>query len=355
MTNFAQFPVFDGHNDLLCRMHSGKIPASAFLTRGTEGQFDLPRMKEANFWGGMFAVWVPPRSTDDAGKPIPAAPHVPGTLPPPLDTQWALRTAISCTALLARIEKESNGQLKMVRTYAELEDCLRRNVVAAVLHFEGAEPIDTNFDALEVFYRAGLRALDLTWSRPNDFATGVPVQFLHSPDVGPGLSDAGKELVKACNRIGIVVDVAHVNEKGVMDAVAASDAPIVASHACAWAISPVARNLTDREIDAIAESGGVIGVDFITHDLREDGQSDLDTPISQWVRHVDYIAERVGIDHVAFGSDFDGTALPTEIGPDVTGLPKVVAALAARGYDGAAMRKITHENWLRVFKQVWKD
>src|SRR5260221_3208005 len=104
---------------------------------------------------------------------------------------------------LFRLEAEAKGQLKVVRTTDELETCLSEDILAAILHFEGAEAIDPSLDALEVFYQAGLRSLGIVWSRPNAFPEGVPFRYPHSPDTGPGLTDAGKPFVRACNRPAI--------------------------------------------------------------------------------------------------------------------------------------------------------
>ena len=239
-----------------------------------------------------------------------------------------------------------------MRTTGELEDCLKNGVLASILHFEGAEPIDTNLDALEVFYKAGLRSIGLVWSRPNAFATGVPFAFPHSPDTGPGLSDAGRALVRACNQLKVMIDLSHLNEKGFWDVAALSDAPLVATHSNVHNICPVTRNLTDKQLDAIKESDGMVGLNFAVSFLREDGTNDADTPISLMVRHIDYLVERLGIDRVGFGSDFDGARIPKEIG-DVTGLPKLLDALRAAGYDDAALRKLAYENWVRILHKTW--
>ena len=240
-----------------------------------------------------------------------------------------------------------------MRAADELDDCLREGVLAAVLHFEGAEAIDPKLDALLVFYQAGLRSLGIVWSRPNAFGYGVPFKFPSSPDTGPGLTDAGKALVRACNQLGILVDVSHLNEKGFWDVADISDAPLVATHSAVHALCPSTRNLTDVQLDAIGETGGVVGVNFHVGFLREDGEENEATPISDIVRHVDYIAERIGVEHVAFGSDFDGATMPRQLG-DVTGLPRLIAALERSGYDAAELRLIAHENWLRVLRQTWQ-
>jgi membrane dipeptidase len=259
---------------------------------------------------------------------------------------------MAMAAILYKLEAESKGDLKVVRTVAELADCLERGILAAIFHIEGVEAIDTNLDALYVLYQAGLRSLGIVWSRSNAFGHGVPFE-LGSPDTGPGLTEVGKKLVQACNQLGVLIDLSHLNEKGFWDVADLSRAPLVATHSGAHAISPVTRNLTDKQLDAIGQSGGIVGVNFHVGFLREDGQDNADTPLSQTVRHLDYIVNRIGLDHVALGSDFDGATMSQEL-KDVAGLPKLMAALQAQGYDEAALRQIAYENWLRVLGQTWK-
>jgi len=226
-------------------------------------------------------------------------------------------------------------------------------VLAAILHFEGAEAIDPELNALHVFYQAGLRSLGIVWSRPTAFGHGVPFAFPHSPDTGPGLTDAGKQLVRACNRLGIMIDLSHLNEQGFWDVARLSDAPLVATHSNAHALCASTRNLTDKQLDAIKESDGMVGLNFACGFLREDGANDADTPLEVMVRQIAYLAEQVVIDRVGFGSDFDGAKIPRELG-DVVGMPKLIAALRAHGFDDAALRKIAYENWLRVLRKTWK-
>jgi membrane dipeptidase len=127
----------------------------------------------------------------------------------------------------------------------------------------------------------------------------------------------------------------------------------VATHSNVHALSPVTRNLTDEQLDAVKQSDGLVGLNFAVGFLREDGKNDADTPIETMVRHVDYLVEHLGIDRVGFGSDFDGATVPREIG-DATGLPRLVAALRERGYDHAALKKLAHENWVRVLRKTWR-
>ncbi len=341
------FPVvFDGHNDVLERLGGpdGGGPG-AFFERGEKGHLDLPRAWAGGFGGGLFAVWVPSPKTSE---------RTPRGLPPALDPAYALRRSLAATAMLFRVEDRSGGKFRVVRTVAELQRCLDEGVMAAVLHFEGGDAIDTDLDALHVLYRAGLRSLGLVWGRPNAFAEGVAAHFGRSPDTGPGLTKAGRELVHACNDLGIMIDVSHLNERGFWDVAALTDAPLVATHSNAYALCPSTRNLTDPQLDAIAASDGMIGLNFGVHFLREDGAEDANTPLEVMVRHINYLVERVGIERVGFGSDFDGISVSQEIG-DVTGLPRLMSALRERGYDDQALRKLAHENWVRVLRKTWGE
>ncbi len=121
----------------------------------------------------------------------------------------------------------------------------------------------------------------------------------------------------------------------------------------AHALCPSTRNLTDKQLDAIGEPGGVIGINFHVDFLREDGLLDPATPITRIVRHIEYVAQRIGIEHVALGPDFDGAIMPRELG-DAAGMPKRIKQLRDNGYDHDALRKVTHENWVRVLGETWK-
>src|SRR5215472_13250529 len=247
MTSTDVLPIFDGHNDTLLHLYyADRGGGRSFFTRAEKGHIDLPRAREGGFAGGFFAVFVRP----DPALPVPAEPAFTKTgngyevrLAAAVDPVYAQRTAIAVTALLFRLEEEANGQVKVVRTAEELVTCLREGVLAQVLHFEGAEAIDPGLDALEVFYRAGLRSLGIVWSRPNAFGHGVPFKFPSSPDTGPGLTEAGRALVQACNRLGVLLDLAHLNEQGFRDVASLSDAPLVVTHAAAHSLCASTRNL----------------------------------------------------------------------------------------------------------------
>ncbi|MBA3491300.1 MAG: membrane dipeptidase [Rubrobacteraceae bacterium] len=350
------FPlVFDGHNDTLLNLHlPDRGEGRSFFERSDLGHIDLPRAREGSFGGGFFACYVPNPAVDgwneestltvrDGGYEVSDA--------PPLDPNYARRFADELAASLFRLESE--GGLRIVRTAGELQSCLDSGELAAILHFEGAENLGPDPGALEEYCRVGLRSLGLVWSRPNTYAHGVPFRFPSSPDTGPGLTGAGKELVRECNRLGVLVDLSHLNERGFWDVAGLSEAPLVATHSNAHALCPASRNLTDRQLDAIRDSDGMVGVNFAVAFLREDGGESDNTPLETVVRHVDYLVERVGIDRVGFGSDFDGAKVPEGIG-DVSGLPELLAALRASGYDEPALEKLAHGNWIRALRATWR-
>jgi membrane dipeptidase len=347
----AEFPIFDGHNDTLLRFYQDDdVTYKDFFHEMAGGHIDLVRARKGGFAGGFFAVWTPnkqriaPDSMPDTSKPY---------VPEAVDFEFAQSVALRMSADLFRIEAESDGQVKIVRSAEELQGCIESGVFAAILHFEGAEPIDEDLDALEVFYRAGLRSLGIVWSRPTIFAHGVPIVFPSSPDIGPGLTEAGKRLVKRCNELGIMIDLSHMNEKGFWDVASLSDAPLVATHSNVHALCPISRNLTDKQLDAIKASDGMVGLNFATSFLNEDGAWDADRPLDVMVRHLDHLVERLGETRVGLGSDYDGARVPEAVG-DVSKLPNLIAALQGAGYNDALLHKLTHQNWLRVLRQTWK-
>ncbi len=349
-----QVPFFDGHNDVLLRLVglTDNDPAGLFLNGGTKNHIDLPKATSGGLGGGFFAVFTPNRQSmgglDDAmngeSYDVPLPPEVPY-----LDS---LPHVMAMAALLFRIERRSEGKVKVCRTAAEITACLEKGVLAAVLHIEGTEAIDNRLNALEVLYQAGLRSLGPVWSRPNRFGHGVPFRYPSSPDTGPGLTELGKDLIRACNELGVMVDLSHLNEAGFWDVAEISDAPLVATHSNAHAICPHARNLTDKQLDAVRDTGGMVGINFATSFLRPDGQTTDDTGLDVVLRHVDYLVQRVGLDSVGFGSDFDGATIPGEIGT-AAGLGSLRDAMVRHGYDGPTLNQLCHGNWVRVLERTW--
>lgn len=348
--------VFDGHNDAIQKLHPfGDEELDRFLNGDASGHIDLKRIKEGRFGGGIFAVFVPSTSQLDAGNEPAFRLTDYGyevRLADPISQHDVLMRSITQMSGLFRLERASGGRIKVVHTAEELERCLDNGTMGIVLHAEGAELIDENLDALEVLYRAGLRSLGITWSRPNIFGHGVPFRYPASPDTGPGLTSAGRALVMRCNELGVLLDLSHLNEQGFWDVAQLSKMPLVATHSAAHAICPATRNLTDRQLAAIRDSDGLVGVNFEVSTTRADSHDDPDTPIEVLVTQIDYLVERLGIDRVGFGSDFDGATMPNAIA-DVAGLPRLIDALRAHGMDEESIQKLARRNWLRVLRITW--
>jgi membrane dipeptidase len=338
-------PVFDGHNDAITREDAG-----AFATGRPGGHLDLPRARAGGLAGGIFALFTPTPGAE--GIDFDGAGRLEVEIAAPIGPEAAAAATTKAAGRLLALERD--GDLRIVRTIADLDAARADGVLAAVLHHEGAEAIDPALEALELWYAAGLRSLGPVWSRTNAFGHGVPFLFPGSPDTGPGLTGAGFRLVRRCAERGIAVDLSHLNAAGFWDVARLDGAPLIASHSGVHALCASSRNLTDEQLDAIASSGGLVGIVFAAPFIREDGADDADTPLGAIVAHVRYAADRMGVEHVALGSDFDGATIPDELG-DAAGLPRLLDALGAAGFTAAEVRAIAWDNWRRVLARAWGE
>ena len=342
--------IFDGHNDVLVRLHrAGGVAAAGSFISGRNGAIDLGKARRGGFCGGFFSVFVP--STDDGiGIDSMADPDSDTPLPGPISAEEALPTVMTQAAILFDLERR--GALKVVRSVADIRACMNQGRIAAILHLEGADALGADLATLDVLHAAGLRSLGPVWSRPTIFGSGVPFRFPSDPDIGDGLSAHGVRLVRRCNALGIMIDLSHLNEKGFWDVARHSDAPLVATHSAAHAICPSSRNLTDVQLKAIADSDGMVGVNFAVALLRSDGRELNDVPLEQLLRHVDHMIDILGEGRVGLGSDYDGAVMPREI-PTVAELPRLRNAMERHGYGDEQIRKLCRENWLRVLGMTW--
>jgi membrane dipeptidase len=338
---------FDGHNDSLTK------PDHARFASGREGgHLDLPRMAEAGMRGGIFAVFIRNPETADYR---PAASTKPGGAGPAPELEHDFASAAATTAAGRLLAMERAGQMRVGRTIADLDAAAAGEPPVGVLHLEGAEPIDADLESLELWYAAGLRSLGPVWSRPNAFGTGVRFRYPSTPDIGPGLTDAGKALVQRCAELGIVFDLAHTNEAGFWDTAALEAGPLVVSHAGVHAICPNSRCLTDAQIDAVGVTGGLVGIVYAPAFLRPDGKNQSSgTGLDLIARHARHVAERIGVEHVALGSDFDGTEVPDALG-DVTGVPKIFEELKLHGFTDPEIEQIAWSNWRRTLATCWHE
>jgi membrane dipeptidase len=340
-------PVFDGHNDAITREGAPDLSK-----RLSDGHLDLPRMRDGGMRGGIFAIFTP--SPGESSDPVTfgdGGAHAWPLAPAVSHEQAAAHAGAAASRLL---DLERAGEVTVARSIEDVDAAYEgSSPPAAVLHLEGAEAIDPALESLGEWHARGLRSLGPVWSRANAFATGVQFAFPSSPDIGPGLTERGVALVSACAELGILVDLSHMNEAGFWDVAQLEPGPLVASHSGAHALCAASRNLTDAQLDAIGDSGGLVGIVFATAFLRADFADDPDTPIALIAKHARYVADRIGVEHVALGSDFDGATLPAELG-DVAGLPKLLRSLAEAGFGKEELAAICWHNWRRVLAAWWR-
>lgn len=343
------YPIFDGHNDVLLRLWLKKSAkaVSDFIDGEPVGHLDLPRMHDGGFAGGLFAIYTPSPNDGVDRSGLNPPPYL------PVHQESAAQATLEMANILFALERDApNHGFQICRSVADIRSAMAVGAIAAVLHIEGAEAIGNSGQGLEELYAMGLRSIGPVWSRDNVFGQGVPFQHPSSPDIGEGLTDAGKALVRECNRLRIMLDVSHLNLKGFRDVARLSNAPIVASHSNVHALSRSSRNVFDDQLRAIGESGGIVGLNFALDFLQDDGALHPELLPSEMIRHLDHMLRLAGEDCVGLGSDFDGAAVPNFIG-DVTGLPRLVGAMETAGYGEALIAKITSENWLRVLERTW--
>lgn len=318
-------PVIDGHEDFITA-----IPRQGrdFLAESDTGHVDWPRAQRGCLGGTFVSIYL----TDQQAEQNPVG--------------YAIKEMDD----YLRICDRSGGEVRAIRTTAELDRAIEDGAFAGIIHFEGADPISYSLKELRVFYEAGLRSLGITWSRPTIFGYGVMFQ---DPQPAGGLTDSGKTLVSECNRLGVLLDVSHLNPAGFWNLVQTTERPFVATHSSVKAISPHVRNLDDAQIRALAEKDGTIGINFANAFLRPDMDNrNDDTPLDLVVSHFEHIINLVGDRHVSIGSDYDGTSVPREL-KDAAHLPVLLREFKARGWSDDRIERICNGNFRRVLGAVW--
>ncbi|WP_407491918.1 dipeptidase [Pseudooceanicola sp. MF1-13] len=343
-------PFFDGHNDLLLKMTLGRMTAEEVRDGHKAGQIDLPRAQHGGLGGGFFALFVPTPGAAGMDMAAMRRDSYDLPLPDPVDHATALREVRKGIDHFDRLAEL--GVITPCTTAAEVEDAIHGPTLAAVLHMEGAEAIGPDFAELDELYARGLRSLGPVWSRPTAYGHGVPFRYPSTSDIGPGLTEAGKDLIRESNRRRIMVDLSHLNMAGLKDVAALSDAPLVATHSNAHAVTPSARCLTDDELRIIADTDGMVGINFGTCFLRPDGKFITECPVDHLLRHLDHLLGIMGEDGVGFGSDFDGALVPDWM-QDVSGLSVLSEALVTHAIGEALLEKLLYRNWLRVQRATW--
>jgi membrane dipeptidase len=339
-------PVFDGHNDAILRLWTGGAEAVTSFREGSAGHVDLPRAREGGLAGGFFALFV----KGDVSMDMDALTRPPYDIPlaAPIGADVARSVVAEQAAILHELDRR--GDLALCRRAAEIEAAAAEGKLAALMHLEGAEAIGPDLEELDWLYGLGLRSIGPVWSRPTIFGHGVPFRFPSDGDTGPGLTEAGRRLVRAAAERGMIVDTSHLNLRGFFD-IAETGIPVVATHSNAHAVCPTARNLTDDQLRVIGETGGMVGLNFATAFLRPDGRMVPDGALDWMVRHLDHMIALAGEDHVGLGSDFDGAVVPQEIG-SAAGLGVLRERMQRAGYGADLIGKICGANWRAAIRRI---
>lgn len=356
-------PVFDGHNDLLLALwRSDNLEGESFISGRQKGHIDLSKCKKGGLVGGFFAIFVPATSVapksfwqrypkllehKSTAKEKKLADNLLNT--EPISQPYAYAATVEMMNIAHQMAKQNSAELEICTAYSEIKNCIDHNKISLLLHVEGAEAISTNLEELEQLYEMGLRSIGPVWSRKNIFAEGVNFSFPSSPDQGKGLTEAGKELIRFCNKKKMLIDLSHLNEKGFWEVAKISDKPLVATHSNVHALCPSPRNLTNLQLSAIAETNGVVGLNFGIGFLHSEGKQDKNLHPDTMCAHLDSLLEILGEDGVALGSDFDGIQISNHIA-DCSGLPNLISSMKKRGYGKELIEKICFKNWLNLLR-----
>lgn len=324
-------PYIDLHCDtLLKEISSGRV------YENPDNMLDVARMAAAGQCAQFFAVFFPP--------PVPEEARLGNIPPPPPLSDDALFER--ARALLLDTASRHPDSLRMAYSARDLEENFREGVCSAFLTIEDGRAVAGDMEKLHSFYDMGVRAMALTWNAPNCF--GCPNS--RDPAVmSKGLTPFGKEAVLEMNRLGMLVDVSHLSDGGFWDVFELSRKPFIASHSNCRALCGHPRNLTDEMIRALAQKGGVVGVNFAPEFLAEDAGGV--SRVEDICRHVRHLIQIGGEDCPALGTDFDGVTGAFEIGQP-TQMGRLFDALQKHGLTERQIDKIARENALRVIRET---
>ena len=277
--------------------------------------------------------------------------------------EQALRVALEQVALL-KAEVELNPRLVLCRTFAEIEQAQGEGRIALLLTMEGAEPLGDDLHLLHIFHELGLRSISLTHARPNAAASGGIFAASGSP--ATGLTSFGRELVRECERLGIIIDLAHINPAGFEEICALTTRPLLVSHSNARRYYDMERNMSDEQIRMIGARGGVIGINAILVGPKKE-----EATLDRYVDHIEHVANLIGIDGVGIGFDFceflwrqlpeaEREALQAKLTtpnflPDLgnhSHTRNLTRKLIERGFSDEQIEKILRGNWLRLLRQL---
>lgn len=331
--------VVDMHCDTVSELYNRRQKGETISLLENSLHMDLQKMKRGDYLLQNFALYLNLKQTE---RPFEHAMHLADTF-------------------YTEIEKYPD-QIGVVKSWEDIEENRKKGRMSALLTLEEGGMCQGNLSFLRDLYRIGARMMTLTWNYPNEL--GFPNQMLQGdpegrrppkcvPDTEHGLTETGIEFVREMERIGMIIDVSHLNDAGIWDVFRYTKKPFVASHSGARAEASHPRNLTDHMIRALAERGGVAGINFCSLFLkdREDGDDDRFSACSDMVRHMRHMREIGGIGVIGLGSDFDGITSTLEM-KDCSGMQMLADEMSRQGFTTGEIEAVFSENVLRVYKEL---
>jgi len=362
----GRFVFIDTHNDVLSKQIENGADLAVYQP---PLNFDLIKAADGNLGAQVFSVWCD--EIYGKGK--------------------AFARANREIDLLLALIKRNPAKMAFVTNTKELEKAMQQKKFAAMIGVEGGHMIEERMDLLDSLINRGMKYLTLTWNNSTAWASSARDEVTKKDSLPRlGLSEMGIQIVARLNEAGVMVDLSHAGEKTFADALSVTTKPVIATHSCAWALAPHRRNLKDDQLKAIAKNGGVVFVNFYsgfvdsTYEAKKNlfitqhkaafdsltallgGDDDMATiqlftlfpaeanalrpPLGQLIKHIDYIAKLIGVDHVGIGADYDGAeSFPLQLS-DVSCYPVIVTELKKLGYSNKDLKKITSGNFIRVMK-----
>jgi membrane dipeptidase len=358
--------VIDDHNDYIYQVYKR---GANFNKRDKITQTGLDRLIDGGMKLQVFSIW-----------------------PDEENMKRAYSFAKEQIERFKKIEAENTDRFQFANSFDEVKTIIKSGKLCGLFGLEGGNAVENNLDRINEFYDLGVRYITLTWNNSNKIGTSAKDES--GRGIKGGLTKYGFEVIKRMDEVGMLIDISHVGEQTFWDVIKTSRNPVIASHSCCYSLSPHYRNLTDEQIKAIADKGGVIMVNFYDHFIdavnadndrtpnvyerypnelkeiytkysddmikfnqeREKFLATIDlsggTSIDKFIDHIDYIYKLVGADYIGLGSDYDGGITPPNELYDGTCYPIITKKLVERGYTEIEIRKILGLNFLRVFKQV---
>lgn len=350
--------VVDGHNDVII---SSILDGHDISNRLSTGHTDIPRLLEGGVDVQVFAVWSD-------------------------DKKWssnAFKHANDQIDALEKVVKKNKAKIAIAKSVKDIYKLQRKGKIAAVIGIEGGNMIEENIPNLIKLHQRGAKYLTLTWNYNLTWATAASVEDHKPAQEQKGLSEKGKEIIRKMNELGMMVDLSHASKKTFYDVLEISSKPVLVSHSNAATLTPHSRNLDDAQLNALKQNRGVVGVNFYSgflDTLFESRVNDLynnhfgvtdeklsasrkynklpkelkfqaDAKLESLLDHIDYLVSKVGVEHVAIGSDFDGIESAPQYLEDVSKFPILTKALLERGYNTGDIAKIMGLNFLRIMKE----